>query len=187
MGYPLGAGTAVQMTIRHPAVVKKLVAVSTVFKQDGWYPEILAAMAQMGPVAAEQLKQSPLYQAYSRIAPRSENWPRLVTKMGDLLRKDYDCTKGLGEIKAPTMPVVGDADSIHPSTQWSSSSCLAAARKTVAGTIRKSQMRGWRFCREYRTTVSYLLFARAAVDGHAFPRCPDAGSKVMNCRTSVSI
>ena len=70
MGYSLGAGTALQTTIRHSGVVRKLVAVSTVFKRDGWYPEILAAMAQMGPAAAEQLKQTPLYQVYSRIAPK---------------------------------------------------------------------------------------------------------------------
>lgn len=114
MGYSLGAGTAVQLTIRHPAAVRKLVAVSTVFKRAGWYPEILTAMAQMGPAAAEQLKQSPLYETYSRMAPKPENWPVLVTKMGDLLRKDYDWSKDIAAIKPPTMLVVGDADSIHP-------------------------------------------------------------------------
>jgi pimeloyl-ACP methyl ester carboxylesterase len=114
MGYSLGAGTALQTTIRHPIAVKKLVVVSTVFKRDGWYPEILAAMAQMGPAAAEQLKQTPLYQVYSRIAPKPENWPVLVTKMGDLLRKDYNWSKEVAAIKAPTMIVVGDADSMRP-------------------------------------------------------------------------
>ncbi|HEX8765136.1 MAG TPA: alpha/beta hydrolase [Candidatus Acidoferrum sp.] len=114
MGYSLGAGTALQTTIRHPAVVRKLVAVSTVFKRQGWYSEILAAMARMGPAAAEQLKQSPLYQTYSRIAPKPENWPVLVAKMGELLRKDYDWSKDIAAIKAPTMLVVGDADSMHP-------------------------------------------------------------------------
>jgi pimeloyl-ACP methyl ester carboxylesterase len=114
MGYSLGAGTALQTTIRHPAAVRKLVVVSAVFKRDGWYPEILAAMAQMGPAVAEQLKQAPLYQTYSRIAPKPENWPVLVTKMGELLRKDYDWSKDIVAIKSPTMLVFGDADSVHP-------------------------------------------------------------------------
>ena len=48
------------------------------------------------------------------IAPKPENWPVLVTKMGDLLRKDYDWSKEVAAIKAPTMLVYGDADSIHP-------------------------------------------------------------------------
>ncbi|PYT73257.1 MAG: alpha/beta hydrolase [Acidobacteria bacterium] len=114
MGYSLGAGTALQTTIRHSASVRKLVVVSTVFKRNGWYPEILAAMAQLGPAVAEQLKQSPLYQAYARTAPKPENWPVLVTKMGDLLRKDFDWSKDVAAIQAPTMLVFGDADSMHP-------------------------------------------------------------------------
>jgi pimeloyl-ACP methyl ester carboxylesterase len=114
MGYSLGAGTGLQMTIRHPGAVRKLVVVSTVFKRDGWYPEILAAMAQLGPAVAEQLKQSPLYQTYSRIAPNPANWPVLVTKMGNLLRKDFDWSKDIAAIQAPTMLVFGDADSMRP-------------------------------------------------------------------------
>ena len=114
MGYSLGAGTGLQMTIRHPTAVRKLVLVSTVFKRDGWYPEILSAMAQLGPAVAEQLKQSPLYQSYSRIAPNPANWPMLVTKMGDLLRKDYNWSKDIDAIKAPTMLMIGDADSMPP-------------------------------------------------------------------------
>ena len=114
MGYSLGAGTGLQMTIRHPAAVRKLVVVSTVFKRGGWYPEILTAMAQLGPAVAEQLKQSPLYQTYSRIAPNPANWPVLVAKMGDLLRKDFDWAKDIVAIKAPTLLVFGDADSIRP-------------------------------------------------------------------------
>jgi pimeloyl-ACP methyl ester carboxylesterase len=52
MGYSLGAGVALRTAVRHPQVVKKLVLVSTAFKSDGWYPEIVAGMAQMGPGAA---------------------------------------------------------------------------------------------------------------------------------------
>jgi pimeloyl-ACP methyl ester carboxylesterase len=114
MGYSLGAGTALQLTIRHSAVVRELIVVSTVFKRDGWYPEILTAMAQLGPAVAEQLKPSPPYQVYSRIAPRPADWPVLVTKMGNVLRKQYDWSKDIAAIKSPTMLVFGDADSIPP-------------------------------------------------------------------------
>ena len=85
-----------------------------VFKRDGWYPEILAAMAHLGPAVAEQLKQSPLYQTYSRIAPKPGDWTVLVTKMGDLLRRDFDWSKDIAAIKAPTTLVFGDADSMPP-------------------------------------------------------------------------
>ncbi len=88
MGYSLGGGVALQTAIRHPASVRKLVVVSATCKRDGWYPEVLDAMAQMGPAAGEQMKQSPLYRLYPNV-----NWAVLFTKLGDLLRKDYDCAR----------------------------------------------------------------------------------------------
>ena len=112
MGYSLGAGTALQTTIRHPDLVRRLVVVSTPFKRDGWYPEIRELMSHMGPESAEQMKQSPLYQVYARVAPRPQDWPILVTKMSDLLRRDYDWSKDIAAMKAPTLLVFGDADSI---------------------------------------------------------------------------
>jgi pimeloyl-ACP methyl ester carboxylesterase len=113
MGYSLGGGVALQTAIRHPEMVRKLVVVSTPFKRDGWYPEILAGMAQMGPEAAEPMKQTPMYQLYSTIAPRPEDWPVLLTKLGDLLRRDYDWSKDVATIKAPTLIVAGDADAVR--------------------------------------------------------------------------
>ncbi|PYY09683.1 MAG: alpha/beta hydrolase [Acidobacteria bacterium] len=107
-GYSLGGGVALQTAIRHPRSVRKLVVVSAPFKRDGFYPELLAAMGQIGPSAAEGMKQSPLYQLYPNI-----NWSRLFTKLGELLRKDYDWSKEVATIKAPTMIVFADADAVR--------------------------------------------------------------------------
>jgi pimeloyl-ACP methyl ester carboxylesterase len=109
MGYSLGGGVALQTDIRHPVLVRKLVVVSATCKRDGWYPEVLAAMAQMGPAAGEQMKQSPLYKLYPNV-----NWAVLFTKLGDLLRKDYDWSKEVAAIKASTMIVFADADAVRP-------------------------------------------------------------------------
>jgi pimeloyl-ACP methyl ester carboxylesterase len=73
MGYSLGGGVALRTAIQHPEVVRKLVLVSTPFRRDGWYPEVLAGMDQMGPAAAEPMKQTPMYQLYSSVAPRPED------------------------------------------------------------------------------------------------------------------
>jgi len=113
MGYSLGGGVALRTAIQHPEVVRKLVLVSTPFKRDGWYPEILAGMGQMGPQVAEPMKQTPMYQLYSSIAPKPEDWPVLLTKLGELLRQDYDWSRDVAAIKAPTLIVVGDADSVR--------------------------------------------------------------------------
>jgi pimeloyl-ACP methyl ester carboxylesterase len=108
MGYSLGAGVALQTAIRHPEVVRKLVIVSAAFRRDGFYPEVLAAFDQMGPSAGEPMKQSPLAKMYPNV-----DWSRLFAKLGDLLRKDYDWSKEVSAIKAPTMLVFADADAVR--------------------------------------------------------------------------
>ncbi len=108
MGYSLGGGVALQTAIRHPDIVRKLVLISTPVERNGWYPEVLESMAQMGPEAAKFMKQSPLYQLYPDV-----NWAVLFTKLGDLLRQDYDWSKDAASIKSPVMIVFADADAIQ--------------------------------------------------------------------------
>ncbi len=107
MGYSLGGGVALKMAVRHPELVHKLLIVSAPCKRTEWYSEVLASMAQMGPAGAEAMKQSSLYQLYPSV-----NWPRLFTKLGDLLRQDYDLSKEVATIKAPTMLIFADADAV---------------------------------------------------------------------------
>src|SRR5882757_7730300 len=103
MGYSVGGGVALRTAVRHPEVVKKLVLVSTAFRRDGWYPEVLAGMAQMGAAgAAESMKQTPMYQLYARVAPKPADWPVLLTKLNEMLEKDYDWSKDVATIKVPT-------------------------------------------------------------------------------------
>src|SRR5256712_8185116 len=90
MGYSLGGGVALQTAIRHPEVVRKLVVVSTPFRRNAFYPEILAQQGQVGAAAAEAMKQTPMYQLYASIAPRPEDWPRLLGKIGEAMKQDFD-------------------------------------------------------------------------------------------------
>src|SRR5213080_2493207 len=78
MGYSLGGGVALQTAIRHPEVVGKLVVVSTPFRRNGFYPDILAQQGQVSAQAAEAMKQTPMYQLYASLAPRPQDWGRLL-------------------------------------------------------------------------------------------------------------
>jgi len=113
MGYSLGGGVALRIAVRHPDMVRKLVLVSIAFKLDGWYPEIVSGMAHVGAGSAEAMKQTPMYQLYARIAPKPADWPVLLTKIGELLRMDYDWSRDVAAIKAPTLLVFGDADAVR--------------------------------------------------------------------------
>ncbi len=73
MGYSLGGGVAVITAIRYPDLVGKLVAVSTAIRRSAFYPEMLAQQGQVGPEAAEAMKQTPMYQMYASLAPRPDD------------------------------------------------------------------------------------------------------------------
>lgn len=112
MGYSLGAAVALQVAIRHPELVEKLVSVSVAFRADGNYPEVRQAFAQMPGMAAEigqQIAASPLAQLYPDV-----NWETMMRKSGEMNQPDHDWTEGIKAIKAPMLLVFADADSIRP-------------------------------------------------------------------------
>ena len=115
VGYSLGGGVALQLAIRHADLVRKLVVVSTVFRREGFYPEILAQQAQIHAAAAEFMKQTPMYELYSAVAPRTQDWPRLLDKIGAAMKEPFDFTAQIAGITAPTFVVAGDCDIFPPS------------------------------------------------------------------------
>lgn len=129
MGFSLGGGVALQTAIRHPNVVERLVLVSTVFKRTGWYPEMRAGMDSMGAHTAEPFKQTPLYAAYVRVAPRKEDWPVLVEQLTTLMKKDYDWSAEIPKLTMPVMLVIGDADGLPPSHAVEFFELLGAGRR----------------------------------------------------------
>jgi pimeloyl-ACP methyl ester carboxylesterase len=110
-GYSLGGGVALQVAIRHPEALRKLVVVSAPCARAGWYPEVLAGM---GAINAAVLVGTPMHAAYLSVAPRPSEWPRLADKTRQLLGQDYDWSADVAGIEAPTLIVVGDADSVRP-------------------------------------------------------------------------
>jgi pimeloyl-ACP methyl ester carboxylesterase len=114
MGYSLGGGVAFFIALRHPELVGRLVIVSTPFRRNAFYPDILRQQGQVTAEAAEAMKQTPMYELYASLAPRIEDWPRLLKKLGESMALDFDFTKDVARIKAPTLLVAGDADIFPP-------------------------------------------------------------------------
>jgi pimeloyl-ACP methyl ester carboxylesterase len=112
MGYSLGAAACLRAAIQHPDRFRRLVLVSTVVRRDGWYPEVLEGMSQVGSAGFEMMRQSPMYDAYAAVAPDVDAFPALMDKTGDLLRQDYDWTEEVRGLTVPTLLVYADADGI---------------------------------------------------------------------------
>lgn len=112
MGYSLGASVALQTAVRHPDVVDRLVIVSAAMRQDGFYPEGVAAFKQLEANAATLgpgVKASPLGEAYPDV-----DWTNLFRKVGDLTKRPFDWSADVASLQARTLLVFADADAIRP-------------------------------------------------------------------------
>ncbi|HEY2690602.1 MAG TPA: alpha/beta hydrolase [Streptosporangiaceae bacterium] len=115
VGYSLGGGVALQTAMRHPAAVGRLVAASAGIRRGATYPEILDQQGQVGAAAAEFMKDTPMYELYQRVAPRPEDFPRLLDKMGQAMAQDFDFADDVRGLQVPTLIVAADADMAPPS------------------------------------------------------------------------
>ncbi|WP_338772939.1 alpha/beta hydrolase [Nocardia vulneris] len=109
-GYSLGGGVALQVAARRPDLVGRLAIASAPYRSDGWLPETRAGMAAMNPDA---LRETPLYQLYSGVAPDPAGWTALVTKTRQLLTQDYDWTAQLPKIQAPALILTAESDALY--------------------------------------------------------------------------
>lgn len=115
LGYSVGGGAVLRAAIQHPALVRRLVVLSAPVRRDGWHPDVLAGMDQVGSAGFEMMRHSPMYAAYAAVAPDPEAFPALMDKTGDLLRGTYDWTEEIRGLGLPALLVYADADSIPPS------------------------------------------------------------------------
>jgi pimeloyl-ACP methyl ester carboxylesterase len=115
IGYSLGGGVAFHAAVKHPDKVRKLVIASVYFRWDDVHPELLAQMGQVNADAADLMKDTPMYQLYQQVAPRPDDFGRLLDKIGELMKDQFDLTQELRAIRVPTMLVAADADQAPPS------------------------------------------------------------------------
>ena len=115
VGYSLGGGVALQTAVRHPARIRRLVVVSANIRRDAIYPDMLAQQGQVNAAAAAFMQDTPMYQLYQRVAPRPQDFPRLLDKIGEAMSEDFDFTDDVRSLAVPTLIVAADADMAPPS------------------------------------------------------------------------
>src|SRR5207245_11187853 len=107
VGYSLGGGVALHTAARYPTKVRRLVMVSANLRPHAIYPAMRLQQGQVNASAAEFMKDTPMYQLYQRVAPRPEDFPRLLDKIGASMSKDFDYTEDGRGLKMAKR--VGDA------------------------------------------------------------------------------
>ena len=76
---------------------------------------MLAQQGQVNAAAAEFMKETPMYELYQRVAPRPEDFGRLLDKIGESMAKDFDFSEEVRALTMPTLIVAADADMAPPS------------------------------------------------------------------------
>jgi pimeloyl-ACP methyl ester carboxylesterase len=112
MGYSQGGGVALQLAIRHPSLVSKLVSMSATFRKDGWYPSVPQGIESL---SAEAFAGTPVEKAFKEHTPDPEAYDAYLQKMKRLNADDQNISDDeMRSISAKTMVIVGDADGVKP-------------------------------------------------------------------------
>ena len=106
-GYSMGAATGLQLAIRHPEKVGKLIAASTAYDVEGWHPTFRAFVPQM---TVEMFVSMPFAEDYKKLAADPEGFPKLVEKLIALEKEPMAWGEEVKTIKAPVLIIAGDAD-----------------------------------------------------------------------------
>jgi pimeloyl-ACP methyl ester carboxylesterase len=110
-GFSMGGGIALQLAIRHPDLVRKLVPASVSYTSDGMHADALEMFPSITP---ELFAGSPIEEEYLRTAPNPGDFPRLVEKLKRLDTTPYAWPpEDLRGIAAPALIVVGDSDVVR--------------------------------------------------------------------------
>ena len=106
-GYSMGAIVGLQLAIRHPAKVSKLVAASVAYDLRGWQPAFTEVIPQM---TVEMIVQMPFAKEYPKLAANPNGFPALVKKLIALEHEPMAWEKDVEALKTPVLIVTGDAD-----------------------------------------------------------------------------
>jgi pimeloyl-ACP methyl ester carboxylesterase len=128
MGFSNGGSIAMQVAIRHPALVRRLVVASAMTKRDGLQPGFLEGMRKA------RLEDMPpeLARAYRETSPHPDRLPSFFRKSVDRMLGFKDWPDAVvRSIAAPVLVVAGDADVVRPEHAAELARLLPHARLAV--------------------------------------------------------
>jgi pimeloyl-ACP methyl ester carboxylesterase len=111
-GYSMGAGVALELAVRYPQLVRRLIVASLAYRNDGFHPDTAAQLMETVP---DDLVDSTFHKWYLRVAPNPGDWSTLVRKCNELDREFQGWRPAdIQAITAPALIIIGDSDIVQP-------------------------------------------------------------------------
>jgi pimeloyl-ACP methyl ester carboxylesterase len=111
LGFSTGAAVALDMGLKEPDLVHKLVLASPMYDPAGMHPGLIDGLAGLQP---EMLHGTPFHEYYMAVAPRPDDFGVLVGKNKDLqLNYPKHPASTVESLAAPVLLVVGDSDVVR--------------------------------------------------------------------------
>lgn len=108
-GYSMGGGVALQMAIRHPKMVKKIVCLSASYSDEGMQPAFKPLVPTM---TVDLFNGTSFRKEYDSLAPDKKNFPGLFRKLKKLDMTDFNWESDYKKIKSPVLLIAGDVDMV---------------------------------------------------------------------------
>ena len=111
VGFSMGGGTALQLALRHPGLLRRMVVASAAYRHDGMHAALIELFGQITP---EMFAGGPREEEYRRLAPDPGAFGTLVEKLKTLDTTPFALPEDeIRAIAAPMLIVVGDSDIIR--------------------------------------------------------------------------
>ena len=114
LGYSFGGGVGFRLAVQHPQAVRRLVLLSAGYASDGFFQDIRVQQGAVNADAMQFMKDTPMYQSYVAVAPKPDEFPKLLNAIGDFMRAGWDFSADVARLKMPVMLAFGDGDMYYP-------------------------------------------------------------------------
>jgi pimeloyl-ACP methyl ester carboxylesterase len=127
-GFSNGASVALQVAIRHPQLVRKLIFASSITKREGAHPQLWEFMKQ----ADFSNMPQPLKDAFLRVNPDVQQLKTMHDKDAARMQNFKDVPEDMiRSVSAPTLIVLGDRDIVKPEHAVELTRLISGARLLI--------------------------------------------------------